>query len=120
VEIGDDVQIGQAVCLGQSSRIGNGVFVGAHTIFSDNRYAIRSVEDDLDGPLIEDFVRIGVNCVVLPGVRIGHNALIGASAVVTKDVPPGVVALGSPCRPVRDLAAREIDAYRVSVCGGAD
>jgi maltose O-acetyltransferase len=41
--------------------------------------------------------------IVCPGVTIGDNAVIGAGAVVTKDVPANVLALGNPARPVRDL-----------------
>jgi acetyltransferase-like isoleucine patch superfamily enzyme len=46
---------------------------------------------------------IGARCVILPGVRIGPNSVVGAGAVVTKDVPPGTVAAGCPARRVCDL-----------------
>ena len=46
---------------------------------------------------------IGANVVVLPGVTIGDGAVVGAGSVVTKDIPPNVVAVGNPCRVVREI-----------------
>jgi len=51
---------------------------------------------------IEDGVYIGCNTTVLAGVTIGKGAKIGAGSVVTKDIPPGVVAAGNPCRVIRE------------------
>ena len=48
-------------------------------------------------------VWIGGNVAVLPGVTIGDGAVIGAGSVVTRDIPPGVLAVGNPCRPVRPV-----------------
>lgn len=52
---------------------------------------------------LEDNVYIGVNAVVLPGVTIGANSVIGAGAIVTKDVPAGVVAVGNPAKVVKKI-----------------
>ena len=48
-------------------------------------------------------VWIGGNVVVLPGVTIGDNVVIGAGSVVTKDIPSNVVAVGNPCRVIKEL-----------------
>lgn len=48
-------------------------------------------------------VWVGGNVVVLPGVTIGDDAVIGAGSVVTKDILPGVVAVGNPCRVIREI-----------------
>ena len=48
-------------------------------------------------------VWIGTNAVILPGVTIGENSIIGAGSIVTKDVPPNVVAVGNPCRVMRSI-----------------
>lgn len=53
--------------------------------------------------VIEDNVWIGINVIILKGVTIGRNSFIGAGSVVTKDIPANVVAVGSPCKPVRLL-----------------
>lgn len=49
-------------------------------------------------------VTIGGNTVILPGVHIGSNTVIGAGSVVTKDIPAGVVAVGNPCKVLRKLS----------------
>ncbi|MDR3011959.1 MAG: maltose O-acetyltransferase, partial [Chitinispirillales bacterium] len=48
-------------------------------------------------------VWIGADAVILPGVTIGDNTVIGAGSVVTKDIPANVVAVGNPCRVVREI-----------------
>lgn len=48
-------------------------------------------------------VFLGLGCIVLPDIRIGHNSVIGAGAVVNKDIPANCVAVGIPCKPVRSL-----------------
>lgn len=52
---------------------------------------------------IEDNVWIGGGCIVLPGVTIGENSVIGAGSVVNRDIPPDCVAAGNPCRVIRTL-----------------
>jgi acetyltransferase-like isoleucine patch superfamily enzyme len=59
----------------------------------------------LQGPTIKRGARIGINSTLLPGVVIGEGALVGAAAVVTKDVPPGVVVAGNPARIMGDVEA---------------
>jgi acetyltransferase-like isoleucine patch superfamily enzyme len=60
------------------------------------------------GITIEDGAWIGAGAAVLDGVRIGSGAVIGANAVVTHDVPPHSVAVGSPARVVKDLRADDL------------
>jgi acetyltransferase-like isoleucine patch superfamily enzyme len=55
------------------------------------------------GAVVEDYVRIGANSTILPGVRIGRNSLIGAGSVVTKDVPPGSVVAGNPATVIKQI-----------------
>ena len=60
---------------------------------------------------IEDYVWIGSNVVILPGVTIGKNSVIGAGSVVTKDIPVNVVAVGNPCRVLRPITDRDKEYY---------
>ena len=62
-------------------------------------------------------VRIGKNCwlgagvIVMPGVTIGDNTVIGAGSVVTKDIPANVVAVGNPCRVMREIGGHDREYY---------
>ena len=62
-------------------------------------------------------VHIGKNCwlgagvIVMPGVTIGDNTVIGAGSIVTKDIPAGVVAVGNPCRVLRQVGERDREFY---------
>lgn len=86
--------------------IGDGVFIGPkvnlitinHDPDPDNRSATygRPI-------VIEDKVWIGINSTVLPGVRIGYGAIIGAGSVVTKDVPAMTIAAGNPARIIKKI-----------------
>lgn len=56
-------------------------------------------------------VWLGAHCVVLPGVTIGENSVIGAGSVVTKDIPANVVAVGNPCRVLREISEHDKEYY---------
>ena len=62
-------------------------------------------------------VHIGRNCwlgagvIVMPGVTIGDNAVIGAGSIVTKDIPANVVAVGNPCRVLREIGGKDRQFY---------
>lgn len=60
---------------------------------------------------IKDYVWIGSNVVILPGITIGEGSVIGAGSVVTRDVPAGVVAAGNPCRVLRSITERDREYY---------
>lgn len=56
-------------------------------------------------------VWIGAGVLIMPGVSIGENSVIGAGSVVTKDIPANVVAFGTPCRVTRDIDAHDREYY---------
>lgn len=62
-------------------------------------------------------IRIGKNCwlgagtVVVPGVTIGDNSVIGAGSVVVKDIPANSIAVGNPCRVIREISDRDREYY---------
>ncbi|MBE1530796.1 maltose O-acetyltransferase [Actinomadura algeriensis] len=90
ITIGDDVQIGPNVQL----------LTPTHPLDPAQRRAKLEAAAPI---VIEDNVWIGGGAIVLAGVTIGANSVIGAGAVVTRDVPPDVVAVGSPARVIRGL-----------------
>lgn len=89
--------------------IGNGVFIAPGTVISCAGHAMDAQQRTqeavgVSAPIvIEDDVWIGANCTICSGVTIGRGSVIGAGSVVVRDVPPGVVAFGNPCRVHRPL-----------------
>jgi maltose O-acetyltransferase len=90
IEIGDDVQIGPNVQL----------LTPTHPIDPDARRAKWEAAEPI---VIEANVWLGGGVIVLPGVTIGENTVVGAGSIVTKDLAPNVVAAGNPARVVRSL-----------------
>jgi acetyltransferase-like isoleucine patch superfamily enzyme len=111
VSIGEDTFIGHQVLItgSQKARITIGSFVdiaprvvivsGSHKIDMVGEHSAGTLTTDK--VLLEDGVWIGANSTVLPGVTIGRKAVVGAGSVVTRDIPPFCVAVGNPCRPMR-------------------
>ncbi len=60
---------------------------------------------------IGDNVWIGAGAIILPGVTIGENSVIGAGSVVTKDIPANVIAVGAPCKVLREIGERDKEYY---------
>ena len=84
--------------------IGCSVRCGANTLITDGDWHTDDPRSGDSKPVyIGDNVWLGVDVVVLKGVKIGRNSVIGAGSVVTSDVPENVVAAGNPCRVVRGL-----------------
>ena len=61
--------------------------------------------------MIGDNCWIGADVTILPGVTIGDNSVIGAGSVVTKDIPSNVVAVGNPCKVLREINERDKEYY---------
>lgn len=101
---------------GAKVTFGNHVFVASNCVFScaehaiDARQRISGLEVAL--PItVSDNVWIGANTVVLGGVTIGENSIIGAGSVVTKDIPANVIAVGVPCRVMRPITEKDKEKY---------
>lgn len=114
IDYGKPVNIGKGCFIQQCCTffgrsgitIGNEVFIGPKvnliTINHDPDPENRSAT--YGRPIvIEDKVWIGINSTILPGVRIGYGAIVGASSVVTKDVPAMTVVAGNPARVVKKI-----------------
>lgn len=116
ITIGDRVSINYDCHIGCVNEItlGNDVLLASRVYISDHSHGATDYHD-IDTPpsdrkvfskgpvVIEDGVWIGEGACVLPGVRIGRHAIVGANAVVTRDVPAYTIVGGVPARPIRTL-----------------
>lgn len=99
VVVGDRVTVKCGVQLWDGVRLGDDVFVGPNATFTNDPFPRSRVRPDrFVETVVEAGASIGANATVLPGVRIGARAMVGAGAVVTRDVPPGAVVVGNPGR----------------------
>ncbi|EKO3808286.1 sugar O-acetyltransferase [Vibrio harveyi] len=98
------------------------IYIGDHVMIGPN-VTIATAGHPIDPELRRDIAQfnipvhignnvwIGANSVVLPGVTIGENSVIGAGSVVTKDIPANVVAVGNPCRVLREIGEHDKEFY---------
>jgi maltose O-acetyltransferase len=109
LEIGDDSSLGINCMVPYDLKVGRDVMMGPNvTVIGDShRFDNRGIATRLQGTVayppvrIEDDVWIGTRAIILPGVKIGKGAIIGAGAVVTKDVPAYAISAGNPARVIR-------------------
>lgn len=85
-------------------KIGKNVRCGANTLITDSDWHLDDIRAGKPCPvIIENNVWLGVNVMVLKGVTIGENTIIGAGSVVVQDIPPNVVAAGNPCKIIKSI-----------------
>lgn len=120
ITIGDRVSINYDCHIGcvNEITIGNDVLLASRVYISDHSHGASDYHD-IDVPpserkvvskgpvIIEDGVWIGEGACILPGVRIGRHAIVGANAVVTRDVPPYTIVGGVPARTLKTLSPCE-------------
>lgn len=128
VVVGDDVVIGRGslvendTTIGAMTKIQADAYITAYSTLEEHVFIAPCVVTTNDnfmgrterrhalikGPTIRRGARIGGGAILCPGIEIGEEAFVGAGAVVTKDVPPRVVVVGSPARVLRDVPADEL------------
>ncbi len=105
VRIGNGVRIHSQAFIPELSTLEDGVWIGPNAVITNALYPLsNNVKQDLKGPLIRKNAKIGANATLLPAITVGENALVGAGAVVTKDVPAGKVVAGNPARVINDVS----------------
>jgi acetyltransferase-like isoleucine patch superfamily enzyme len=102
VVIGDRVTVKSGVQIWDGVRLANDVFIGPNATFTNDNYprSKQYPEKFLEINVCRG-ASIGANATILPGITIGEEAMVGAGAVVTEDVPPRAVVVGNPSRIVR-------------------
>ena len=104
IEIGNNCGFsGVSIVAWNSVKIGNNVMVGADTCIGDTDDHPERLGTETAPVEIKDNVFIGMHCLILKGVTIGENSIIGAGSVVTKDIPANCIAAGVPCKVIRYL-----------------
>jgi acetyltransferase-like isoleucine patch superfamily enzyme len=115
VSVDNDVQIGARV------RIQTGSYITAYSVIEDDVFVapcVTTTNDntmgrhgagfELRGARLRRACRVGAASVLLPGIEVGEEAFVAAGSVVTRDVPPRTLVLGSPARAVREIADEEL------------
>ncbi|MBR2919168.1 MAG: sugar O-acetyltransferase [Clostridia bacterium] len=107
---------GLVITDGAKVTFGNNVFIAPYCCITTAEHAIdpemRKAGVEIAKPItIGNNVWIGAHSTILAGVTIGDNSVIGAGSVVTKDIPSGVVAVGVPCRVLREITDEDKTTY---------
>jgi UDP-2-acetamido-3-amino-2,3-dideoxy-glucuronate N-acetyltransferase len=128
VQLADDCILGRGSLIENDTTVGSGtriqaeVYVTAYSTLEEDVFIAPCVVTTNDnfmgrtdrrkalmrGPTIRRGARVGGGAVLCPAVEVGEEAFVGAGAVVTKDVPPRKVVVGSPARVLRDVAPDEL------------
>jgi acetyltransferase-like isoleucine patch superfamily enzyme len=128
VTIADDVVVGRGslvendTTIGAMSRIQADAYITAYSTLEEQVFVAPCVVTTNDnfmgrtekrleamrGPTIRRGARVGGGAILCPGVEIGEETFVGAGAVVTKDVPPRVVVVGTPAKVLRDVPEEEL------------
>jgi acetyltransferase-like isoleucine patch superfamily enzyme len=128
VRMGDDCVLGRGsliendTTVGTRTRIQAGAYVTAYSTLEEDVFVAPCVVTTNDnymgrtekrktlmkGPTIRRSARVGGGAILCPGIEIGEEAFVGAGAVVTRDVPPRTLVVGSPARVLRDVHPDEL------------
>ena len=98
VTIGDNCKVRPFVFIPTGVIVEDDVFVGPNVTFTNDMYPKVKGEWQLLKTTIKQGAAIGANSVILPGVTVGKNALVGAGSVATKDVPENAIVAGNPAK----------------------
>jgi len=110
--IGKNCKISSHTFICEGVHVGDGVFVGHNVTFINDKYPKSvnpdgSMQTEEDWELVETFIEksasIGSSSTIMCGITIGENAIVGAGAVVTKDVPANTVVAGVPAKVIKKV-----------------
>ena len=112
VVIGDSVTVKSGVQLWDGVRLGQRVFIGPNATFTNDKFPrSKQYPSAFRQTFVDDGASIGANATILPGIKIGIEAMVGAGAVVTKDVPSRAIVMGNPARVVAYAGATDLTEF---------
>ena len=113
LDIGERTRLNAYVYISNGVTIGKDCFIGPRTTILNVRFPQATnpaYREKIEPVVVEDRVKIGAHCLILPGLTIGHDAFIAAGSTVTKTVEPYQIVRGAPARVVGDV--RDLEAYK--------
>jgi acetyltransferase-like isoleucine patch superfamily enzyme len=87
------------------------VQIGSHC----SLYSVSTIDNKEGSVILKRNCRIGTHSVIMPGVTVGENSIVGAFSFVNADIPPGVIAFGVPARVVRELSLEEKETIALGI-----
>jgi UDP-2-acetamido-3-amino-2,3-dideoxy-glucuronate N-acetyltransferase len=104
VVLGNNVTVKSGVYLWSGTRIEDDVFIGPNATFTNDKFPrSKHYPESFTGIIVNRGASIGANATILPGIVIGEYAMVGAGAVVTKNVEPYTVVIGNPAKIIKVL-----------------
>jgi acetyltransferase-like isoleucine patch superfamily enzyme len=104
VVIEDGVRIHTQAFVPEYSLLKKNCWIGPNVVLTNARFPKSpDVKKNLKGPIVEESAKLGANSTILPAIRIGRNALVGAGSTVTKDVDDDAIVAGNPARLIRKI-----------------
>lgn len=112
IEIGNDSIIGEGAVLDGRGKliIGNHVAIASEVMIYNSEHDVNDTHFNpkIEDVIIEDYVFIGPRAIILPGIRVGKGAVVGAGAVVTKNVPPFHIVGGVPAKLIGERKVKDL------------
>lgn len=107
---GETNNLQTSIIIEDNVMMGSGIqiYVNNHRFDSAHIPLIDQGHYDAEQVVLKNGCWLGANVIVLPGVTIGENSVIGAGSIVAKSIPAGVVAVGNPCRVIKSIGKNEI------------
>jgi acetyltransferase-like isoleucine patch superfamily enzyme len=104
VIIGNNVTVKSGVFLWDGIRVEDDVFIGPNVTFVNDKFPrSKQYPEAFQQTVVKKGASLGANATILGGITIGENAMIGAGAVVTKDVPANTVWVGNPAKQIKTI-----------------